>query len=618
MAEGKLQPADFEDGALPEPEAPDFDLSDETVEHNSDDREDDGQAEIASSGEPEGVFALFDREFPQGVREPIAEDESTAFDAEFSENFETMFTAVEGDDSAPLFDSQTLEPLGSGEVVGSPEPDGAAMPLPIPKMDPEDLPSGQTVQPVAPAPREKPEVQRELAEPSFLSESEEEYSELPELELDDIEDLPELDGAVDLVGDKENLEEPLLLLDEPEEIDFQFADEPSGSAPDASVADDEESLDDLGSWDSEDGSLEEFSFDESDDDELYDTDLGGLPGMDSEEELEDDGGFDDFARLALGLEDDESEEEDALPEDEDFVVEDLSGAEELDPFEDIAIMSSEDVAKFESPFGDDELKFVEEETLPEDPDDPFQVEGGATEPEEDLELDPFGEEAQALAEAEKSSAEESSPADGDEEAKGEKPAKKPKGSRSKSGSPKVSFGPLVGVLSLPWRLYSSLAGFLFGVLEAIVGLLSKIPLIGIPFRILGGLLSSVPLLWKKLIVLFLLVAVVWGGGFAIGNILPKPGATIELPDSGSASFTDVELSGGRVTGEIENTGETSLQLFPSVTVSQRELLNPGTWFSPAEVGSCEGDLVEIPIDATMKVAFDCGFEGSTLSPSLKE
>ena len=58
-------------------------------------------------------------------------------------------------------------------------------------------------------------------------------------------------------------------------------------------------------------------------------------------------------------------------------------------------MSSEEVANYQSPFGEEELKFEEAKATSEDP-DPFAV--NETEAEESMEeIDPFGEEAMALA-----------------------------------------------------------------------------------------------------------------------------------------------------------------------------------------------------------------------------
>ncbi len=632
MAEGKLDSADFEDSPLPGAEAPDFDLSDETSAVDGNGVGDEQQPEAGAQGEPEGIFALFDREFPEEGREPIDPVESSEFDAEFSEDFEEMFTAVKGDGSAPLFEGQP-ESSASEKLKGEPEAEDPAAEededsvLPIPRSEPK------RVAPPGPAFDEEDE----LPLPGELAEPELQFEEQEPLSLDPYEDeVPLIDpsvpaesyGAEPEALELLNLDPAVEEEDEPPLTDdfLRLDDEPLPlAAPEAelnlSTADeDEEPSSELNAWNSDEEALEEFNFDDSDEDELFDMDLAAAPD-DAEDDDED--SFDEFTRIALGIEDDG--DEDSISEEDDFKVEELSGAQELDPFEEIAIMSSEDVAKYQG-FGEEELKFQDEEPLPEDP-DPFAMEGEADSKfavDKDgydplKEIDPFSEEAAALSQ-DSPAADFSEPEDeASEEQEAERKEKPKKRPRSTGGS--RGPGALMGILRFPWKIYSSLTTILFGLLQGLIGILAKIPLIGIPFRMLGSVLAAIPMALKRVIVLLTIVFLAWGGTSIINGFLPKPSADISLPDSGGARFIDVELKDGIVTGSIENTGDVNLLVFPQAKVFVRQILNPGTWFSPIEKGVCGGDLVEIAIDATAKVSYSCDIATDgivSIEPLLKD
>lgn len=635
MAGGKLDSADFEDSPLPGAEAPDFDLSDETSAVDGNGVGDEQQPETGAQGEPEGVFALFDREFPEEGREPIDPEESSEFDAEFSDSFEHMFTAVKGDGSAPLFEGRP-EFSASEKSSEEPEAEDPATEgdedsvLPIPGSEPKRVATREPdfdeedELPLPGEPTDEPELQFEEQEPLSLdpygdeiplidpSVPAEGYGAEPEtLELLNLDPVVEEEDEIPLTDDFLRLDDEPLPLDAPgAELNLSTADE------------DEELSSELNAWNSDEEALEEFNFDDSDEDELFDTDLAAVPD-DAEDDDED--SFDEFTRLALGIEDDD--DEDSISEEDDFKVEELSGAQELDPFEDIAIMSSEDVAKYQG-FGEEELKFLDEEPLPEDP-DPFAMEGEADSKfavDEDgydplKEIDPFGEEAAAL--SQDSPAAESSDPEPEDEASEEQEAEKEEKPKKKPRSTGGSKGPsaLLGILLFPWKIYSSLTTILFGLLQGLIGILAKIPLIGIPFRMLGSVLAAIPMALKRVIVLLLIAFLAWGGTSIINGFLPKPSADISLPDSGGARFIDVELKDGTVTGSIENTGDVNLLVFPQAKVFERQIFNPGTWFSPIEKGVCGGDLVEIAIDATAKVSYSCDIATDgivSIEPMLKD
>lgn len=633
MAEGKLDSADFEDSPLPGAEAPDFDLSDETSVADGNGVGDGQQPEAGAQGEPEGIFTLFDREFPEDGREPIDPEESSEFDAEFSDDFEDMFTAVKGDGSAPLFEGRpeseaSEKPTEDPEVQDPPTEENEDSVLPIPGSEPkrvapqEPIFDEEDALPLFDEPTDEPELQFEEHEPLNLDPYEDDVPLIdPSLPADGYNAEPlNLDPLnLDPVSEEEDGTPPtddfLLLDDEPLVLGDP---EPELNL---SALDDEEPSSELNAWNPDEESLEEFSFDDSDEDELFDTDLAASQDDtdDDDEEM-----LDEFTRMALGIE--EEDDEEAIAEEDDFKVEELSSAQELDPFEDIAIMSSEDVAKYQG-FGEEELKFQDEEPLPEDP-DPFAMEGENSSKfavDEDgydplKEIDPFSDEAAALAEeADSAEAPKEPEADDSEGAEKEEKPKKERKPRSGGGSKGAS--PLMGILLFPWRIYSTLTTLLFGLLQGLIGILAKIPLIGIPFRMLGSVLAAIPMALKRVIVLLIIAFLAWGGTSIINGFLPKPSADISLPDSGSARFIDVELKDGTVTGRIENTGDVNLLVFPQAKVFERQIFNPGTWFSPTEKGVCGGDLIEVAIDATAKVSYSCDIATDgivSIEPMLKD
>lgn len=677
MADQEQQPADPREDALPEIESPDFDLSDARSEFDGNDGKDLKGAETVAGDEPDGIFDLFDREFIDGARIPLDPAESAQIEEEFGQSFEQMFEDIRSDDSPPLFDSNG-EPIRDSLPERSIEPEVDSSERTIPTYEPER--DQEIVAPGEDEPLQDLE-QEELEEEEIELP---ELDDLPELEAADEDGLPdepllslgefELDG-LELGGFESEAEESLTLGDselkpEEEELDFLNPDpvslleddEPASELdfeldPALDLGDDadlpelslepeaeEESILPAGNpfasfnspaidSDDEDGDLpeykpapapvsedeeddlEEISFDDSDEDEIYGEDLSGIPL--AEDEDDDLAALDEFMDLALGIEPDDDDDE--ISEDEDFKVEELSGAEELDPFEEISIMSSEDVAQYEPSFQADDLKFVDREPEEEDP-DPFAMNEPASKIELEEELDPFGPEAAALAEAaEAEKRAESEDEEEPEEEKKEKPKEKQKKPKSSKGSGIV--GSLTTLLLFPWRIYSGLVRIVFGLIESAVKMLSKIPILGIPFRVLGSVLAAIPMGLKKVLVLGLLVFLVWGGTATVNSFLPKPSAEISLPDSGGAVFKDVELKEGQITGNLENTGEIILRGIPEVQVFERNFLDPGSWFNPHDLGACTGSPVEIEVSMTMRIDYSCSIESGgmlTLVPAIRE
>lgn len=618
MANEKPQSADFEEEPLPEVKSVHFDLSDQELSNDSKHANSDRPPENESPVEPEGIFSLFDREFQESSRSPVEPSESNTFDKEFLQSFDSMFKQIKKDESLPLFDSSGLPLIATPPKVA-----------PTYEKQEDSLPSF-----VEPFNKKNANLNENAnTKPVNLN------NELDSNDALEDEALPLIgsDARTAKIEQEEQSEEPRLepLELDPDEEESDNTEEevelPSPinldilSADDDSYADNED--EDLSTGLSDDwdkGNLEEINFDDSDDDELYDVESEDQAGASD---------FDDFAKLALGLSDssDFDEEDDEISEEDDFKVEEIDSTEESDAFEDISIMSSEDVANYKSPFEEEELKFQDHEPATDDP-DPFAMEGesknSSNEDPEDydqLELDPFGEEASALAaEADQSkNAQQDENQEETEKSKGkDKKPKKPKKPRKSFSLPTGKLvTTIVGLALFPWRIYSKLTAIVFGLIESVIKLLAKIPLLGIPFKMLSTILSSVPMSIKSIVVLAVIVSTVWGGSTVVSNLLPKPSSQIELPDSGGANFEEVQMENQVVKGKITNTGNIDLIVAPIVEVSERKLTAPSSWFKPKSVGKCEGEFIEVPINKTVDVSYNCNVKitgSASLKPSLKD
>lgn len=109
-------------------------------------------------------------------------------------------------------------------------------------------------------------------------------------------------------------------------------------------------------------------------------------------------------------------------------------------------------------------------------------------------------------------------------------------------------------------------------------------------------------------VLLVLVAV----GFKIlGNLnttegVSKADATIELPDHGMLSVTQIERRDGKTYATVSNTGErVEKNISVDATGKASTLINPLTWFKPTDAGSCHGTIPMLEADQTQVVELTC-------------
>lgn len=586
---------EHEDESLPDVSNLEDDLS---LDNSSgeDTHENDAKVAQSDSGdEPEGVFALFDSEFRRREEKmPLNPEEKTKFGEEFLLGFDEMFDSVEGGEDIPLFSANNLP---SNSARGNSKPARSSSSSFNPGSDDEE------------------ENEEPLYEPGVLEFSDNlsaidldsESAENNEYEEDADEDaLPgvenyDVESDVDEASDNYFQENPLSLGNE-EDFEESF----SGDNPPPNE------------WDDIGENLEEINFDEDDED------LDELP---DDSEINEDELFDEFAKLALGededLDDDEEEDED------DFTIADIAEDSEIDSFEEVSIMSSEEVAEYSPNFSSDDLKFQDED-LPDyedENDDPFAMPDSKKKKQsdaedEEIELDPFGEEAQSLQKQSESSQSKNDSddanANSNNEDAGANSESNGNGGKSRFRLPSLrGMSKLISLILFPWTIYSKLTTFAFGLLNSALRTVSVIPIIGKPFGFVANILSAIPMIAKKAILLAVIIGLASGASLA----LPKPSSTISLPDSGGAKFSGVQLKDGIVSGTIKNRGDIILSVYPSVAVSERKLLDIGSWFKPDLIGECTGDLASIAIDDSVDVSFKCDLKTDTFSkikPSLKD
>lgn len=553
-----------EEEPLPDFELPDYDLSASKTEDDSTYENVPKGSQIESDDDPEGIFDLYDSEFED--RRPAATP-----DDEFLENFGSMFdVATQGEDIPGLSNP------GEGDqsyLDAGPEPETLAE-------DSEELSS-------APVAAEE----LILEDPNSFDEAlpdpttyeldgwdEEEYSTEPPLNFEENLQSQELSPE----KEHENfLDDGLLSSDLEEDFDGE--------------------------------ELEEISFDS---DDSFDGE------EDSEFADEDEQDFEEFIKLATGKANplaDEFELEETDEVEDDFSLEDIDGEDEAidaDPFGELDIIDGEDKDHLEETELElDEIAEPSVEQAFENGDSDFGTADGY---DPLTEIDPLSDEAMELEEAQRKREEEEDQEVQSDEADKPKKKKAKKSKRSSKRGPSRALGKLLPLVLFPWRIYGKIVGMIFGVLTKMLGILGALPFVGGLFKLAASALGAIPMAAKKAIVLLLIGGVVFGGSAAISSLLPKPSGSVELPDSGGASFEEVVLEDGVAKGTLENTGDVRVYVYPSVTPKERTL-NPLSWFSPKELESCTGELQELAIGESKEISFPCAADGwLTLDVSLKE
>lgn len=189
--------------------------------------------------------------------------------------------------------------------------------------------------------------------------------------------------------------------------------------------------------------------------------------------------------------------------------------------------------------------------------------------------------------------------DSKEEGIGDNKSKKSGSRKSKSGSS----NPLKSLLSTIGGFYNKLVGIFFKIITSVLGVLAGIPVIGRPFKIALAATLILEIVAKSAPAL-LLVA-----GLVTMSWMSVPGSTTtELPDEGKVEFSSFSYSnGGTALGVMKNTGEVSVEGQAQFTVySLQPGWNPKSWFVYQAEKTCESNVVTVDIESQTEVSASCG------------
>lgn len=177
-----------------------------------------------------------------------------------------------------------------------------------------------------------------------------------------------------------------------------------------------------------------------------------------------------------------------------------------------------------------------------------------------------------------------------------------RGGRSRGGrrSPFAIFGIFAPIRSF----YTTIVNILFGIITAILGILSKLPLIGFVFRIALEATRVLRTIAQYIPLVFFIGALAAVSYFSVAR-----DNSIGLPDSGGATFNEFQYDAATnsASGTIVNTGDIIADVIPEFTVkSIQPTLNPVSWVIPKETSKCVATSVQVDIDATINVTAKCG------------
>lgn len=166
-------------------------------------------------------------------------------------------------------------------------------------------------------------------------------------------------------------------------------------------------------------------------------------------------------------------------------------------------------------------------------------------------------------------------------------------------SPLKVFGFLAPIRSF----YTAIVNIIFGIITTILGILSKLPLIGFVFKIALEATKVLRAIAQYIPLVFFIGALVAVSYFSV----PRD-SLIALPDSGGATFTEFtyDPASNSVTGLITNTGDIIADVQPEFTVKTIQPgLNPVSWVIPEVTSKCVAKSVRVDIDSTTKVTAKC-------------
>lgn len=192
----------------------------------------------------------------------------------------------------------------------------------------------------------------------------------------------------------------------------------------------------------------------------------------------------------------------------------------------------------------------------------------------------------------------------------DKPKNKPKGKGKKKGKSlgnpfkRLASSP-VGKIFTPFKKsYLWLVKLCFGLINGILGILAKLPLIG---KIIQPVLAMTKILEKIAmylpIVLLILLLV-----FISYMSVPRSFENAELPDNGAVVINSFDYDDGIASATVNNTGEvilSDIEVSFEVYTLQPELLNPKSWVIPVLANECVSDPVSVDIEGTEEVEVSC-------------
>lgn len=179
----------------------------------------------------------------------------------------------------------------------------------------------------------------------------------------------------------------------------------------------------------------------------------------------------------------------------------------------------------------------------------------------------------------------------------EKPDKREVGEKKEPEEP----GIFSKILSPFKKFYGSIAGFFFGVIVWILGVLGKLPLVGKYFLKLRDNTKVINVISNLIPVVLLVLFLAWLNARAV-----ESETSTDLPDLGSVSFTDFKYEDGVAEGRLVNTGEVIAQVKPVFSVYAMDPgLNPKSWVIPEKQFECVGNMLRVDIDKESVVTAKC-------------
>lgn len=156
------------------------------------------------------------------------------------------------------------------------------------------------------------------------------------------------------------------------------------------------------------------------------------------------------------------------------------------------------------------------------------------------------------------------------------------------------------------KLYKMVVNVCFGVLNFVLGILSKLPIVG---KFLKPVLAASKTLQKIAtfmpIILVILILVLL-------NIflVPRNYESTDLPDGAALTISDFSYDGETASATVANTGEIILD---NVEIefeiySMQPNANPKTWIIPQPSSKCSTQVETIDIEGEVEISASCGFE----------